>query len=60
MCEDKRRPDSSTVPGTARNHQPQNPAWPWGQLFFLTSQKPKKDEEDRHFFSLVMKKNNTQ
>ena len=22
--------EEHTVPGTARNHQPQNPAWPWG------------------------------
>ena len=35
------------VPRTARNHQPQNTAWPWGWTFLLTSQKPeKKDEED--------------
>ena len=49
------------VPRTARNHQPQNPARPGGWTFLLTSRKPeKKDEEDRHFFSLVMKKNDTQ
>ena len=49
------------VPRTARNHQPQNPARPGGWTFLLTSRKPeKKDEEDRHFFSPVMKKNDTQ
>ena len=36
-------------------------AWPWGWTFLLTSQKPKrKDEEDRHLFSLIMRKNDTQ
>ena len=49
------------VPRTARNHQSQNPAWPGGWTFLLTSRKPeKKDEEDRHFFPPVMKKNDTQ
>ena len=34
---------------------------PWGWTFLLTSQKPdRKDEEDRHFFSLIMRKNDTQ
>ena len=45
------------VAGTARNHQPQNRAWPWG----FTSQKPEtKDKEERHLFCLVIKKNDTQ
>ena len=34
-----------------------SPAWLWGWTFLLTSQKPeRKDEEDRHFFSLIMRK----
>ena len=38
-----------------------NPAWPWGWTCLLNSQKPKKkDEEDRHFFSPTLKKNDTQ
>ena len=33
---------------------------PWGWTFLLTSQKPERKDEDRHFFSLIMRKNDTQ
>ena len=57
----KRRPDSSTGARNCSESPCSNPAWPWGWTFLLTSQKPdRKDEEDRHFFSLIMRKNDTQ
>ena len=37
-----------------------NLAWPRGWTFLLTSQKPERKDEDRHFFSLIMRKNDTQ
>ena len=61
MCGNKRRPDSSTSAQNCSESPCSNPTWPWGWTFLLTSQKPeRKDEEDRHFFSLIMRKNDTQ
>ena len=61
MCGNKRRPDSSTSAQNCSESPHSNPTWPWGWTFLLTSQKPKrKDEEDRHFFSLIMRKNDSQ
>ena len=37
-----------------------NPAQTWGWTFLIISQKPEKKDEDRHFFSLIMRKNDSQ
>ena len=37
-----------------------SPAWLWGWTFLLTSQKPERKDEDRYFFPLIMRKNDTQ
>ena len=56
-----KRPDSSTSARNCSESPLSNPAWTWGWTFLITSQKPeRKDEEDRHFFSLIMRKNDTQ
>ena len=61
MCGNKRRHDSSTSAQNCLESPRSNLAWHWGWPFLLTSQKPeRKDEEDRHFFSLIMRKNDTQ
>ena len=59
-CGNKRRPDSSTNAQNCSESPCSNPVQTWGWTFLITSQKPeKKNEEDRHFLSLVMTKNDT-
>ena len=61
MCGNKRRPDSSTVPGTARNtHIQILPGLGAGLSSSLHKSLRGKMKIGRHFFSLIMRKNDTQ
>ena len=59
-CGNKRRPDSFTSAWNCFESPHSNPTWPWGWTFLLTSPKPEKKDEDRHFFPLAMNKSDTQ
>ena len=59
-CGNKRRPDSSTNAQNCSESPCSNPAQTWGWTFLITSQKPEKKDQDRYFFSLIMRKNDTQ